>query len=205
MNENCREEYIMHRKWLAMLTVALLAVVMFVPVDVARASKYYGPCPYCGLNTSFCFYIDLGNGWHFLDSGYVHTPDCGRPADGYKTCTKSSNVNETLATCTTGGTITWHCDVCDGNFTEITSAPLGHSFTNYVSDGNATCTSDDTKTAVCDRTGCGVTETIADPGSALGHSFTSYVSDGNGKRITFPRSEQSRLAPRFASEANPTS
>jgi hypothetical protein len=44
---------------------------------------------------------------------------------------------------------------------------LGHSFTNYVSDGNATCTEDGTKTAKCDR--CDVTDTIADPDSALGH------------------------------------
>ena len=53
-----------------------------------------------------------------------------------------------------------------------------HSFTNYVSDGNATCTADGTKTAVCDN-GCGETDTIADEGSALNHSFTNYVSDDN--------------------------
>ncbi|MDD6043154.1 MAG: PQQ-binding-like beta-propeller repeat protein, partial [Eubacteriaceae bacterium] len=33
---------------------------------------------------------------------------------------------------------------------------LGHSFTKYVPDGNATCTTDGTKTAVCDREGCDV-------------------------------------------------
>ena len=45
----------------------------------------------------------------------------------------------------------------------------GHSFTNYVSDGNATCTEDGTKTAVCDR--CDATSTRPDEGSALGHRF----------------------------------
>ena len=52
-----------------------------------------------------------------------------------------------------------------------------HIFTNYVSDGNATCTEDGTKTAKCDN--CDVTDTIADTGSKLGHSFTNYISDGN--------------------------
>ena len=47
---------------------------------------------------------------------------------------------------------------------------LGHSFTNYVSDNNATCTADGTKTAKCDR--CDATDTVADTGSKLGHSFS---------------------------------
>ncbi|MBQ3504435.1 MAG: hypothetical protein IJA75_07010, partial [Oscillospiraceae bacterium] len=54
---------------------------------------------------------------------------------------------------------------------------LDHSFTNYVSDGNATCTADGTKTATCDN--CTETDTVTDEGSKLDHSFTNYVSDGN--------------------------
>ena len=46
---------------------------------------------------------------------------------------------------------------------------LGHSFTNYVSNNNATCTEDGTKTAKCDR--CDVTDTITDVGSAKGHNY----------------------------------
>ena len=42
---------------------------------------------------------------------------------------------------------------------------LGHSFTNYISDGNATYEQDGTKTAKCDR--CDATDTIPDPGSRL--------------------------------------
>ena len=57
----------------------------------------------------------------------------------------------------------------------VTVAKLGHSFTDYKSDGNATCLEDGTKTAKCDR--CDVTETITDKDSALGHSFTNYVSN----------------------------
>jgi hypothetical protein len=53
-----------------------------------------------------------------------------------------------------------------------------HSFTSYVSDNNATCEADGTKTAECGH-GCGATDTVADAGSKLGHQFTDYKSDGN--------------------------
>ncbi len=53
-----------------------------------------------------------------------------------------------------------------------------HTFTTYVSDGNATCTEDGTKTAVCDYEGCNTTDTIADEGSKA-HKYTDYKSDNN--------------------------
>ena len=53
-----------------------------------------------------------------------------------------------------------------------TVAEHEHSFTNYVSDGNATCTEDGTKTAKCDH--CDLTDTIADVGSALGHNMGAW-------------------------------
>ena len=49
----------------------------------------------------------------------------------------------------------------------------GHTFENYVSDGNATCTEDGTKTAKCEC--CDETDTIADEGSAKGHNYESVV------------------------------
>ena len=57
----------------------------------------------------------------------------------------------------------------------------GHqcSFENYVSDNNATCDRDGTKTAHCTRTGCTKTDTVTDKDSKLGHKFTSYIPDGN--------------------------
>lgn len=69
------------------------------------------------------------------------------------------------ATCTAPKT----CSVCGA--TE--GLALGHSFTNYKSDNNATCTADGTKTAKCDR--CDVTNTVADVGSALGHNYVKTV------------------------------
>lgn len=59
----------------------------------------------------------------------------------------------------------------DGSFSVIP-----HSFTNYVSNGDATCTEDGTKTAKCDN--CDETHTVVDEGSA-GHSFSVYISDQN--------------------------
>ena len=52
-----------------------------------------------------------------------------------------------------------------------------HSFTDYVSNGDATCLTDGTKTAKCPL--CDTTDTLTDEGSALGHSFTDYASNGD--------------------------
>ena len=51
---------------------------------------------------------------------------------------------------------------------------LEHIFTNYISDNNATCETDGTKTATCDL-GCGKIDTMIDEGSKTGHSFISSV------------------------------
>ena len=42
-----------------------------------------------------------------------------------------------------------------------------HSFTNYVSNNDATYEKDGTKTARCDHPGCNETHTITDPGTRL--------------------------------------
>ena len=59
-----------------------------------------------------------------------------------------------------------------GTVTE-TLEKLGHSFTNYVSDGNATCETDGTETAKCDR--CDATDTRTAVGSATGHSWGAWT------------------------------
>lgn len=69
------------------------------------------------------------------------------------------------ATCTEDGYTECVCSHCDDVKTE-TIAATGHKFTNYVSDGNVTPTTDGTKTATCDN-GCGATDTIVDEGSRL--------------------------------------
>ena len=50
--------------------------------------------------------------------------------------------------------------------------PLGHSFTNYVYDNNAACTTDGTETAKCDR--CDATDTRTAAGTATGHTFSGW-------------------------------
>ena len=77
-----------------------------------------------------------------------------------------------------GGYTTNVCDICGKTEILEGAGALGHAFTSFVSDGNATCTEDGTKTAQCDR--CGRAHTVTDPGSALGHCY-----DG-GLIIQFP-------------------
>ncbi len=82
------------------------------------------------------------------------------------------NTNRDDGDCTTA----LLCSVCGG--VDI-AARDGHSFTNYVSDNNATCMADGTKTAHCDADGCTAIDTVTDVGSKKAHSFTNYVSDNN--------------------------
>ncbi len=74
-------------------------------------------------------------------------------------------------TCTEDGlTALTKCSVCDKVLkAQEVAGKLGHSFTNYTSNNDATCTADGTKTAKCDR--CDETESVTDEGSALGHSY----------------------------------
>lgn len=81
--------------------------------------------------------------------------------------------NRVEATCTADGSYdsVVYCSVCDTELSRDakTTDALGHSFTNYVSNSDATCTADGTKTAKCDR--CDVTDTVTDEGSAKGHTI----------------------------------
>ncbi len=84
----------------------------------------------------------------------------------------------TAADCTNKAKYFYSCSCGEkGSATFEYGEALNHSFTNYVSDSNATCTEDGTKTAKCDR--CNQTDTVTDIDSKLGHEFTDYVSDNN--------------------------
>lgn len=75
-------------------------------------------------------------------------------------------TEDVVPTCTRGGKKSHHCSRCDDR-DDVTKIPaLGHSFTDYKSNSDATYTADGTKTAKCDR--CDNTNTITDKGSALG-------------------------------------
>ena len=94
-----------------------------------------------------------------------------------------SGTVTTPATCTGKGVRTYTCTSSSHTRTEDIPA-LNHSFAGqeYVSNNDATCEKDGTKTAKCVRYGtggCMETDTVPDTGSKLGHSFEDYVSDNN--------------------------
>ena len=51
-----------------------------------------------------------------------------------------------------------------------------HNYGEYVSNDDATCTTDGTKTATCTYDGCTVTDTVTDTGSAKGHTWGGWVT-----------------------------
>lgn len=86
----------------------------------------------------------------------LKTPaDCENDAVYYKSCSICEEISDTET------------------FT-ATDTAKGHSFKNYVSDKNATCISDGTKTAKCER--CEVTDMVTDKGSAKGHNYSTVWS-----------------------------
>ena len=97
----------------------------------------------------------------------------------------NSGTVTTPATCTEKGVRTYTCTSSSHTRTEDIPA-LNHSFAGqeYVSDNNATCEQDGTKTAKCVRYGtggCTETDTVTDTGSKLGHFFEveDYVSNND--------------------------
>ncbi len=56
-----------------------------------------------------------------------------------------------------------------------------HVFTNYLSNNDATCTSDGTKTATCDY--CDATKTVIDIGSTLPHAYGDLYFSAPGEQI----------------------
>ena len=94
-----------------------------------------------------------------------------------------SGTVTTPATCTEKGVRTYTCTSSSHTKTEDIPA-LNHSFDGqeYVSNNDATCEQDGTKTAKCVRYGtggCMETDTVTDTGSKLGHLFEDYVSNND--------------------------
>ena len=84
------------------------------------------------------------------------------------------------ATCTeTGLTEGKKCSTCGvTTLAQETISAKGHTFTNYLSNGDATCLDDGTKTAKCDR--CDETDTKTDEGTAKGHDYGNvWMSDAD--------------------------
>ena len=116
-------------------------------------------------------------------------PTCTVPGEKIKKCTNCDHteigeipatghnysVTVTAPTCVDRGYTTHSCQ-CGEQYVDAYVDALGHKFTSYTSDGNATCASDGTKTAHCDR-GCGAKDTVVDAGTAKEHTYTQQVTD----------------------------
>ena len=122
---------------------------------------------------------------HTWNSGTISVPaTCTEAGVRTLTCTGCSETTEAsipalehdyiketvAATCTEGGYTEYTCSRCQDSCQVNQTAAMGHSFTDYQSDSNATCTRDSTKTASCARD-CGATDTVTEIGSKLGHAY----------------------------------
>lgn len=103
----------------------------------------------------------------------IMTHRCAACGDAYEESISATghryNATVTAPTCEASGFTTYLCDLCSHSYIDAHTAALGHSFTDYQSDDNATCEADGTKTAYCDR--CEAVDTVTDPGTALGHLY----------------------------------
>lgn len=84
-------------------------------------------------------------------------------------------VNEVPATCTEGGTTGgWKCSRCEATKGVEKISATGHSFGDWETTQEATCTTAGVKTRACQNPGCTATETKDIP--ALGHDWTKKDS-----------------------------
>ena len=148
----------------------------------ADADKHYHVC-------SVCQEKDEGEAHTWNQEAATETEDkycticnyIGEPRKNHEH--EGTKVEAVASTCVTAGNIEyWTCTcgkwfsdaACTAEITDKTTVELplseSHSFTNYVPNGDATCTADGTETAKCDH--CDVTDTRADAGSA-GHSWSN--------------------------------
>lgn len=90
------------------------------------------------------------------------------PAKGHTSVTDEAVV----PTCTINGkTEGSHCSVCGEIINKQEDIPaIGHKYTDYSIDNNATCTQDGTKTAICDN-GCGTKDTVIIEGTKKEHNI----------------------------------
>lgn len=154
--------------------VSQIAPAAFYGCDRLSALRFAGPAPaladnaFLGL-TATVYYPSHEESWQAVaGNSYGGTITW----DG--SCDHQYNSVFTAPTCEEEGFSTFTCQLCGYSYVGLFVDALGHSFTNYISDGNATVDADGTKTATCDR-GCGATHTVTDEGSRLNGSITSDV------------------------------
>ena len=152
-------------------------------VDVAPTCTTVGSasrhCTKCDHKVDVTEIVANGHGWGNWHE--IQAPTCTQQGIEQRECVNCSQNEQrdvsalghqyssviTPPTCTEQGYTTYGCSCCnEGNYVGSYVDALGHSFTNYVSNNDATYTEDGTKTAKCDR--CDEKNTIINEGSALG-------------------------------------
>ena len=165
----------MKKTSLRILVVSILIISMVAPITEAAAGRVGNclskMCDIFNIKVTYAPSIEI-SGYHY-NIWITYNPhlyyNCTMPMSLYR-CSKSSKVEERASTCTEDGLITWHCAICDSDFTESINM-IGHSFTNYIPDEN-----NGSRTAICDRQGCGVTDTIIYGVSEPMHTFERDIS-----------------------------
>ena len=115
-----------------------------------------------------CTKTGLTEGSHCSVCGETLVAQTVVPATGH-----DYKAEVTAPDCVNGGYTTYTCH-CGDEYVADHTAALGHSFTKYNSNNDATCTEDGTKTAKCDR--CDATDTQVDVDSKLGHDYEAFVT-----------------------------
>ena len=125
-----------------------------------------------------CTETGLTEGKHCSVCGMVIAARQTVPATGHTEVTDNAVAPDCTETGLTEGK---HCQVCETVIVKQEVVPaLGCSFTNYVSNRDATCIADGTRTASCDR-GCGASDTVVEEGTMDpdAHSFGNWVTQEN--------------------------
>lgn len=139
---------------------------------------------YTTYTCAVCGYSYTGNTVSAIDHVWgewetISSPDCDDDGAEKRVCSVCGSIEQKgvtakghewekeyevdkVATCVDEGSESIHCQICDAvkPDSSTTIPALGHSYTNFTTNDNATCTSDATKTAKCDRCDETYTETI---------------------------------------------
>ncbi len=149
-----------------------------------------GRCSRCGYEGKETVLPALGHSF----TEYAYNEDATCTADGTETATcdrcEATDTREAAGTqtahrygawkeevqpsCTEAGSKTRVCEECGDIETEEIPA-LGHSFTEYVYNEDATCAADGTETAACDR--CGATDTRVATGTQTAHCYGAWKEE----------------------------
>ena len=115
-----------------------------------------------------CTEAGVTEGKHCSECGLIMLEQEEIPALGH-----DYEEKVTAPTCLEKGYTTHKCTRCEDEYTDEETDELGHSFTNYVSNNDATCTKDGTQTAKCDR--CEETDTKIDEESMIEHNYDKGI------------------------------